>query len=527
MFRFMRVLSTSRLPMRIESQAQRGIHQPIQKVKFARPPAWSKWRQIVCSGVAFYLSYEVYCRLVLEPLGVAAEEASKIISKEKDEEEEDSSLFLPFIGTTKKLPSQPYSGSDPEWQEFIRISKDHALADRMRHDLADIVKTIAERHKLLTARCGNGMGTRRFWLDLDFPQHPPPEFERSGIEITDDGIYWTTKPIDSLTVSRIQQAIWPSALLQSAWSFTKNSERKPSKDLSMEKFYLLRSPNQLMRQKKVLTAAPTDPTYEEKVKKASQILNNHSSPGHPVTWALQAHFHKAVTAFKAKLQQTWKPASSYPPRGCVMVSGLVELDAPRAWLVFDVKAAWDPKIKSYDYRSMSDWAWGVQVNLFGLASNISPISHPNSASSPSTKMAEVPPGTSLLARASYAGPPPPAPAPARAPARSILDSLAAAPPVMFFALPAQAEEQKPLEYEVEMEWRHEEEYEYFSEPPWLPKQMEWLHDWVYAGYVSLPYLPCPTLPYPTCPALPYPTLPYLPCPTIVPFTSRTMDRLLT
>jgi len=30
----------------------------------------------------------------------------------------------------------------------------------------------------------------------------------------------------------------------------------------------------------------------------------------------------------------------------------VELDSPKAWLVFDVKAAWDPKTRSYDARSM-------------------------------------------------------------------------------------------------------------------------------------------------------------------------------
>jgi hypothetical protein len=68
---------------------------------------------------------------------------------------------------------------------------------------------------------------------------------------------------------------------------------------------------------------------------------------------LQGHFTKAMTAFKMKLQQTWKPARNYPPRGSILVTGFVEVDSPKAWLVFDVKAAWDPKTKKYDSRSMS------------------------------------------------------------------------------------------------------------------------------------------------------------------------------
>lgn len=68
--------------------------------------------------------------------------------------------------------------------------------------------------------------------------------------------------------------------------------------------------------------------------------------------ALHSHFFRPIMAFKAKLAQTWRPAPNFPPRGSILVSGLVELDTPKAWLVFDVKAAWDPKTRAYDPRSM-------------------------------------------------------------------------------------------------------------------------------------------------------------------------------
>jgi hypothetical protein len=40
--------------------------------------------------------------------------------------------FIPFPLTTKRHPPEPYSASDPEWKEFIRISKDANELKEMR-----------------------------------------------------------------------------------------------------------------------------------------------------------------------------------------------------------------------------------------------------------------------------------------------------------------------------------------------------------------------------------------------------------
>lgn len=47
-------------------------------------------------------------------------------------EEEGEPRFFPFPLTTVRHPPQPYAGSDPEWREFIRISRDRALQQEMR-----------------------------------------------------------------------------------------------------------------------------------------------------------------------------------------------------------------------------------------------------------------------------------------------------------------------------------------------------------------------------------------------------------
>lgn len=77
------------------------------------------------------MAWQVYCKIVLEPLERGAEEALKNMPDDGDEEDE-KALFIPFPGTTQQLKPVPYKGSDPEWQEFIKFSKDQKLAKRVR-----------------------------------------------------------------------------------------------------------------------------------------------------------------------------------------------------------------------------------------------------------------------------------------------------------------------------------------------------------------------------------------------------------
>ena len=47
-------------------------------------------------------------------------------------QEEVEPFFIPFPGTTKEIKPKPYRGSDPEWQEFVKFSKDQDLGKRVR-----------------------------------------------------------------------------------------------------------------------------------------------------------------------------------------------------------------------------------------------------------------------------------------------------------------------------------------------------------------------------------------------------------
>lgn len=66
----------------------------------------------------------------------------------------------------------------------------------------------------------------------------------------------------------------------------------------------------------------------------------------------QEHTSGPWQAFKQRLSQTWRPLHDYPPRGSISVSGVVELDTPRARITVEAWAWFDPKTQKFDGRSL-------------------------------------------------------------------------------------------------------------------------------------------------------------------------------
>jgi hypothetical protein len=86
-------------------------------------------RTFAAAILMLYVGTEVWTRVVFGPLDKVLEEEVKNMP---EEELEEGGLFIPFPGTTKQLKPSPYRGSDPEWQEFIKFSKDQGLAKSVR-----------------------------------------------------------------------------------------------------------------------------------------------------------------------------------------------------------------------------------------------------------------------------------------------------------------------------------------------------------------------------------------------------------
>jgi hypothetical protein len=88
-------------------------------------------RSVFLTAIVTYTSFTLYNNSVLAPLANALDEAADGLPALPDEEEE-KPFFIPFPGTTKVVKPLPYRGSDPEWQEYIKFSKDPNLQKRIR-----------------------------------------------------------------------------------------------------------------------------------------------------------------------------------------------------------------------------------------------------------------------------------------------------------------------------------------------------------------------------------------------------------
>jgi len=85
-------------------------------------------RIIIANLVGMYVGFQIYKYLVFGPLVKYAVEDLP----DEEEEEDFTPFFIPLIGTTKQLKPVPYRGTDPEWKEFIKFSKDHKQAQNVR-----------------------------------------------------------------------------------------------------------------------------------------------------------------------------------------------------------------------------------------------------------------------------------------------------------------------------------------------------------------------------------------------------------
>lgn len=374
------IFGMSRLSLPVERQKEVKSVANIQKVIFKKKRVKSFRELFVPLGLGVLCSW-TYNNFVFRPLEQAMDDPDL-----PELEEEMQPMFFPLPLTWKEVKQASYRGSDPEWQEFIKLSKQQDLIQQIRRDLAKIILNAVKRHPLLLLRVGNKMKVRRYWLDVDFPLEPPPEYIQSGIEIGNDYIAWTTQPVEAGTVRRFQRVLWPSSMTISAWSFAKvvtadyfgkianmigfKTEGPPTLE------QILTRHRQLMKGSKIsphdgpslnpqLHPAGVDMSPEPSIKQPKQ--NQESSQDESeniveeIMTGLRQQFSGPLSAFKKTFAKSWKQATPNPPRGCICVSGLVEIETTKAYLIFDVIAHWDPQTRLYDIDSLAAGLRRIQL----------------------------------------------------------------------------------------------------------------------------------------------------------------------
>ncbi|OJD35118.1 uncharacterized protein BKCO1_1900017 [Diplodia corticola] len=283
-----------------------------------------------------------------------------------DEEWDDDAMFIP-LGWTKPVPRTFYRGSDPEWQEFRKVAVDQKRHERIRHKLVSLVRNHIAHHPAAN-RLGHVDVTKgRYWLDIVFPDGPPQEYERAGIEIADDYIAWTRRPVDQINYQRLKRALWPVAVASGAlastqylWHVQMNKLRQwiglsPKVDPAVD--VLARHLEAMQRAKQEGSNRPFAPpnTSERTVASANPNANANAAGK---TAAAEKHTNLpefepippqsiALSIFSSTLLKNWKRPQLEPPRGTILVTGLIEIRGDKARTVLDVTGAYDPLIDKY------------------------------------------------------------------------------------------------------------------------------------------------------------------------------------
>lgn len=93
------------------------------------------YRNFFLGGAVVYGCYAAYTTVVLSPVARWVEdEEEKLTAEERKalEEGTDATAFIAFPLTTHAVQPPPYSGRDPEWLEFVKLSKNKPLQQKIR-----------------------------------------------------------------------------------------------------------------------------------------------------------------------------------------------------------------------------------------------------------------------------------------------------------------------------------------------------------------------------------------------------------
>ncbi|KAI4101440.1 MAG: hypothetical protein LQ339_005089 [Xanthoria mediterranea] len=296
----------------------------------------------------------------------AGDDGSLLKDSEKDSAgEKNDTLFIP-LGFAYQLPQTFYKGRDPEWQSFIQLSRDKRRCSALKNELTGLVGQFVGAIPQMERVLGKGSVPKRHWLDIDFPDGPPPEYERKGLEITVDHISWATRPVHPLHYMKLQKALWPTSLASSMWasyktmaslqyaklrSYLKLSSEGESSASTDSPGLSLPDIHQKMRPRKEEPAASSGSDQTTGRPASAEIDGQppRSQTSSDSSKPFQLRFPppgvgedlaSAATAFKTTFSQTWRPATTPPERGTVLFSGMVELVGPKGVAVLDVRGVY-------------------------------------------------------------------------------------------------------------------------------------------------------------------------------------------
>ncbi|KAF1830212.1 hypothetical protein BDW02DRAFT_573261 [Decorospora gaudefroyi] len=304
------------------------------------------------------------------------EEEEEDEEDDDDDDDDDAILFLP-TGFSRPRPATFYKGSDPEWQEFRKISRDRERVHKIRGELVAMLRNFAANSPKYVARVGKVDTEKgKAWLEIKFPDGPPIEYERPGIELTED-LEWrkATRPVEAVHHHHLNRILYPTEAANALYTDTTKKARKSWKDFKVYmgweeapkteiwKQFVKRIDTQLQSSRSASASSTTttpdvdpnpnpnpNPLAKSSAKDTQQSAASSSAPPagdvskdmrlilpDPKKMTLD------LSQFREDFKKAFRPYPKPLPRGAFLVMGLIEIHGTKARMTINVGAAYDPK----------------------------------------------------------------------------------------------------------------------------------------------------------------------------------------
>lgn len=293
----------------------------------------------------------------------------------KDTHTQTAAIFIPLT-RLGKCKGEYYSASDPEWQEFVALSKDPERMRRINSRLADIVCQHTNNTPIIARVLGKPLVLSATWLDFKFPQSAPAEYERGGILWADNHIKWVAKRYDDRQAQRFYRIIFPTALLSSLqgfsstfltsrygalrglWSRAKSSERQSSTEMSVAaspiatprneaKSSSLASMDKGMGEPQPRVSLAETPAFHSKVRDILRDIIH--GPRH------DSAFVAAATSFRVNFANKWTKSLRFDTRGACLVKGEIAMNGPNGRCKVYIEALYLPKENIFTHILLKDF----------------------------------------------------------------------------------------------------------------------------------------------------------------------------
>ncbi|KAI9934389.1 hypothetical protein MW887_000003 [Aspergillus wentii] len=294
-----------------------------------------------------------------------------------EESDDEDVTFIP-LGWPRLREAEFYAASDPEWQQFIKISQDRQKLQSLRDELATLALGNASRSTLLSHMLGGPLTIAGFWLVHHFPSRSPPEYGRPGLEIGDNYISLVSRRMSSEESDRLRRFMCPIFVaLAINDAFLVFMKRKLSRFQNSD-FYqgttrgdpVLRQPDKtfppdlqhvdgLSHVSRPETQLPLSRSSQGDVPQGNEKPRLHPSS---IISSLQrlplpklgpdSDLYVASIAFKWKLNDCWAHEAHTPRRGTFYVAGPVGLKGPKGFCRIEVRGEYDPGTSSWTNVSM-------------------------------------------------------------------------------------------------------------------------------------------------------------------------------